>query len=1192
MPHPAVDELFGRLLKDPEQAKDVNWDKVIQISPDINVDMIRRKFGEYLPEAPADADVNYMLSHPLHRPRELTATRWAGDKLRQGWDWYMEQIAEQGKLAFTAPEQFERGMQEHLEKRFEGGKDMRGKMPVMTGTSEIQRTAANIGLGGIKAFAALPAFAGDIAGVAAPVLEKGITRGSAETGQRGYSLLQEFMGPAAKAAAVTTSRIESADRPPTEVERQYYEDVTGEEAFGVVAPGLMAFGGPKMVKAGYRYVRGAGRQILSRNFQKIAPLEGLKGEFVRLGDKPATRKLYHKDPVEGWREFRTKEKAKGNLADALDQYVESVTPTKPIAPKAPKALPAPIVRKELPAPERIYGEDFTMKGGKATTARVITKKGKRVIAKPYIRKSARQLKPEAGKILEGETPLAARPKEIGETPLVGRPREITGKPATPQKIYINPEVDKMLGRESASRAAEFIKDIVGDKEAGFMRLPEKETLKRGARTVGKVMSVGEAMARPSVKLQRSSAGRKMIQRVIKAETVERTIRANAEVIMDNAINKKYASGKITHGDRAWMEKHFKEYYESGKPMPNERIRGFANAWTETADRMGRLAEKIGVKIRGKEFQRRQSYFPNMLTEKGRFALEAKSGRIWDAILAELETRGKTTEGIKSLLRELSPEQEAKMVKKVGSLESPRLLELPDEVTFTNELGIKQTVKILETDPFEVIPQYITRSSRRMGVIKSFKQGTETFEALLKEAGDNAEARKAITNAWSDVQRFSHQPSLEIGTAMRVIRPVENVTRAALLSLAQLANVPGEIATVYKAGLKNSGKAFVDSFRKSKNAAFEADRKLGAWSNDVLRDLQTTEDLTGKTGRFARRAMKLYGFEGINRHINKVGARAMQLTINDLFEILRKGESSTFQRMTGRGQEAILRGLQRDFFWTAEDIARIKASGLSTTDKARVAQRAPALINVIGESALDRPSWIRHPVMQRFMSYTSFGRAMGNILSDTLKETKKGNFYPLARFLAGQQLAGELEIWLKNFVLNKERTDTGWTDRLINNYLGSMTFGVWGVGYEKLKWARGNPIDGMIPPNIEVPIELANEMKKAILKGELPDAFRAVAERIPIWRAGAVTAERIIDPESAEERKKERTQRILSRHYNEQYFQALKDGDEDEMDRIYEEAQERGIDLSEASIRSKMGEDIKRGNKKIDWFETLGAGRKR
>lgn len=1166
MPHPAVTELFGRLLENPESAKDVNWDKVIEISPDINIDNIRKKFGEFLPEAPADADVNFLLAHPLHKPRELTLVNWAGDQLSSGWNWYLEKLTEQGELKFGRT----------------------------AGLSEAERIVANIGLGGIKAAAGLPAFAADVIRVGRPLASGDV----GETVRRGRSLIEEFVAPAAKAAALVTSRLESGGRSPTEIERQFYKDVTGEEAFGVVAPALVAFGGPRMVKAGYKYARGAGRQILSRNFQKIAPLEGLEGEFVRLGDKPKNRKLYHKDPVEGWREFRTKKKAKGELVDALDQYVESVTPRQLPGPVGPPLLVAPEVRGLLPAPEGVFGEGFSVREPRPGESTVNTYLR---IPIERVRKDAdlgvkaakealkiRQFEPvekPPGRLLEAETPLA-------------RPVARRVEPIPRPEISINPEIERIFGRESARKASEFISGILDKGEAGFIRAPTKGELKRGARVVGKVASFGEALARPSVKLRRTEPGRKMIQHVIKAETAERTIRANAEVIMDNAIKKKYPSGKLTRADRTWMKNNFKAFYEDGRSMPNERIQGFANAWETTADRIGRIAEKVGVKIRSKEFRRRKNYFPNILTEKARFALEAKGGRIWDALVAHFEKiakekgkKAKEIEGIK-LLKELTPEQEAKAVKKHGSLEHPRLLELPDEVTFTNELGIKETVKILETDPLEVIPQYITRSSRRMGVIKSFKQGTETFEALLKEAGDNVEARRAITNAWNDVQRLAHRPSIEIGTAMRFIRPVENITRGALLSLAQLSNVPGEIATVYKAGLKNSAKAFVDSFRKSESAKFDFDRKLGAWSNDVLRDLQTTEDLTGKTGKIARGAMRAYGFEGINRHINKVGARAMQLTIEDYFDLLRKGESSTLQKIMGRGQEAITRTLQRDFFWTAEDIARIKASGLTIKDKARVAQRAPALINVIGESALDRPSWIRHPVMQRFMAYTSFGRAMGNILSDTLKETKYGNFKPLATFLVGQQLAGELEIWLKNFVLNKERTDTGWTDRLINNYLGSMTLGVWGVGYEKLKWARGNPIEGMIPPNIEVPIELAAEMTKAVANGELPDVFRAVAERIPIWRAGVVTAERIIDPESAEARRQERTQRILSRHYNEQYFQALKDKDRDRMKRILEEARERGVTLSEQSVGAKMGEEIKRGARKLDVFETLGAGRKK
>jgi hypothetical protein len=147
-----------------------------------------------------------------------------------------------------------------------------------------------------------------------------------------------------------------------------------------------------------------------------------------------------------------------------------------------------------------------------------------------------------------------------------------------------------------------------------------------------------------------------------------------------------------------------------------------------------------------------------------------------------------------------------------------------------------------------------------------------------------------------------------------------------------------------------------------------------------------------------------------------------------------------------------------------------------------------------------------------------------------------------------------------------------------------------LGYEKLKWARGNPVEGAVPPNIEVPIELATEITKAVANNELPEAFRAVAEKIPLWRAGAVTAERIISPESAAQRKKERTQRILSPYYNEEYFQALLKEDYKKADEVWARAEADGVTISEPAVNAKFAEEEK--EEPIDIFEMLGAGRKK
>jgi hypothetical protein len=533
---PKLQKTMGRLRENPELAAKVNWGQLLDENPDLDIDAIRRDFGQYLPEAPRDANVDWYLSHPLHRPRQLTATRFVGDKLSEAWNWYTGKLAEFGEINIPM------GLPVSV---------FPGQAP-----SEGGRIMGNIALGAGKAVAGLPAFGAEVGHVAKP----SFTGEFGESAERGKTLLQDFVDPAAKAAALITSRIESRDRPPTDIERQMYADVTGEEAFGVVAPALVAVGGPRLVAKGVKYVRGAGRQIISQNFQKMPRLEGVEGDFVRVGDKPATRKVYHKHPTEGWREYKTGKKASLELMDALDQYNKSVTPKnlQKMGVEVPKTplLAGPPKREALPGTGiEAYGEGFTMTGGKATGARIMTKKGKRFIAKPYIRKGAKVMRPEEWVVFdlaekEVSKPVAKRaPGRMleGETPL--------GIDAELKRLQdVKNKIDEAFNAETGS----FISDIMKDPEAGAIRLPSRTELGEAGRKVGGAAVRYGGPKRPSTILSRSEPGRRMIQRVIKAETIERTIRANAEIIMDDALKRKYPSGRLNVADRKWMRDNFKE----------------------------------------------------------------------------------------------------------------------------------------------------------------------------------------------------------------------------------------------------------------------------------------------------------------------------------------------------------------------------------------------------------------------------------------------------------------------------------------------------------------------------------------------------------------------------------------------------------------------------------------------------------
>ena len=320
MPNKEAIDLFNILQSNPERAKDVNWDLLVEENPGLNFNTIREDFGQYLPEAPGDADVKWFLAHPLHRVPKQTALGWLKGDMRKGWERFKGQLA-----------------------KFEDVEIPKGTV----GISERERVMGNWGIGALKAAAGLPVFVEELLGIAKPLSVLNIK----EADIKAESMLKGFLDSAAKAAALTKSRIESRERPPTKIEKEMFGDVTGKEAFAVTLPALLAIGGPKAARRLGKYVKEAGRRIAPTEFQRLPKLEGVEGEFVKVGDKPS--RVFHKDPQQGWQEYSSKESASGTLATDLNTYVESVTPKKAPTVKPPKPIVPPVTTQKESASARI-----------------------------------------------------------------------------------------------------------------------------------------------------------------------------------------------------------------------------------------------------------------------------------------------------------------------------------------------------------------------------------------------------------------------------------------------------------------------------------------------------------------------------------------------------------------------------------------------------------------------------------------------------------------------------------------------------------------------------------------------------------------------------------------------------------------------------------------------------------------------
>ncbi|GAH04732.1 unnamed protein product, partial [marine sediment metagenome] len=291
-----------------------------------------------------------------------------------------------------------------------------------------------------------------------------------------------------------------------------------------------------------------------------------------------------------------------------------------------------------------------------------------------------------------------------------------------------------------------------------------------------------------------------------------------------------------------------------------------------------------------------------------------------------------------------------------------------------------------------------------------------------------------------------------------------------LSASTLANLTAPIWSMNKYGVRNTLRAQWDVMRSwgsdkwnpiwQKDAALRVEmaRMDGGWSRHTLSRLAGTEamgagfGLSGKIGDLSTKVLKGTLLEIVERNTNKVSGLAANQFVADIFNRLRTPQTGKLWKLVGADDKAIVRQLQRDFQWSNADIGRIMKMGLTKTDRARIAQRAPSLVNNFAEGAGQRPYWMRHPLAQRALAYTSFVRLRGNMAADAIKEIRHGNVKPIAKLLGFSVLAGEAEVALKGWFKNRERVDKNFAHRLFNDLMASATFGYLGAVYEQAKYA--------------------------------------------------------------------------------------------------------------------------------------------
>ena len=518
----------------------------------------------------------------------------------------------------------------------------------------------------------------------------------------------------------------------------------------------------------------------------------------------------------------------------------------------------------------------------------------------------------------------------------------------------------------------------------------------------------------------------------------------------------------------WLSKgnQFAELYRRSGPeaMPTAETKAFAEMWNRIHNESGKLAEELGVMVEDPDAPggrrrfingRMPWYFPEMKTPAFIEAVSKGRGPVFDAILKET---GRTQAEIQGLLEENDIQS---ALRRFGPFEWRRI-HVPDYVT--TEKG--ERVQCIQTNPFEVIPQWISGASRRLGIINQWGQDTaqtawDEFSIQLKAEG-HEHAGRIADKVWAElngnVRRAERQFMREHGLGF--VDGMENIAMTAMLSASTVAQVTlGWIPFVTRLGMDNgllqlirmaAGTASERMELGFKSQAeLEMTRGMGGWGRKIIGHTSQTDYLSGKIGKFGEKAMKYEWFEGSNRQLDKWGSLMALKNFMDGIMALRHPKSGLARKLWGMDAEGVRRQLKRNYNRTDVDVDRMVNSGIqykdyeailkhaatdpkmrqAYLDLASAAQTTVSKGNIFHESVLEHVPWMNHRVAQMFLRFQSMVRQIGNLTADAVAEASHGNIAPLTRLLVGAAAGGALKQACQDAIFRvtkreREEKDTG------------------------------------------------------------------------------------------------------------------------------------------------------------------------
>lgn len=391
------------------------------------------------------------------------------------------------------------------------------------------------------------------------------------------------------------------------------------------------------------------------------------------------------------------------------------------------------------------------------------------------------------------------------------------------------------------------------------------------------------------------------------------------------------------------------------------------------------------------------------------------------------------------------EQYSKTGNKFGSFDKERL---------TNSLTYKKSL--------EPIHNYIEGASKAIAADKHFGVDQKDAEKLIDRIGTDGHDFENAKRTFDYHVGNKQMNSNKFAQALRTGQAVTKLGRAAISNATQINN------TQTMAGVANTAKAVFETFRGSA-ADKEFIEKSGV-AGHALEEIRQQQG--GLKGKATSALMPFFNkVETFNRSSGALAGRSMA---DNLAKKAAAGNAKA---------EAYLR-----------DTLKVEGPiGTKLTEEQQIAAARQVVKHtqfLVGSK--DLPHWMANTQSGRTLTqFKSFSYKQQQFLADQiLRPAAKGDFAPLARYVAGTAVLGGGAYTLRNLVNGTNTSKSSTTSKVVNAAQAAGGFGVFGDTIQNLFDSAGydhpgsgektaEAVAGLFGPALGTAVEAGTNIKKAV-----------------------------------------------------------------------------------------------------------------